>query len=131
MKGLSWSHDGDDWVLDVCGACPVQGEGFVDGLPVYFRARGARWSFRVSEFPNADPVMVGCKATGWLAQGAYGEFPDAGWMRESHSRAIVEACIRGFRKARSGGPCEFAPDGQVPGAPDPNEALVVADEDDE
>lgn len=38
------------------GACPVQAEGTVDGIPFYFRARGNGWSLSI----GVDPIGVSC-----------------------------------------------------------------------
>ncbi|UJR81439.1 hypothetical protein [Sandaracinus amylolyticus] len=110
LAACAWSHDGDDWSIDVGGACPVQGEGDVDGLPMYFRARGEGWSLRIAATPDGNPVAVGFPRAdresppGWEAGGRYGAFPDAGWMPAEHSRAIVEACVRAFRAQRAARP---------------------------
>ena len=37
------------------GACPVQAEGTVDGLPFYFRARGGEWTLSVAATPAGEP----------------------------------------------------------------------------
>ncbi|MCW1754822.1 hypothetical protein [Rhizobium acaciae] len=33
----------------LAGNAPVQGEGNIDGRPLYFRARGAQWSLEIGD----------------------------------------------------------------------------------
>ena len=37
------------------GNCPVQAEGRIDGLPLYFRARSSHWSLGIGGDPVASP----------------------------------------------------------------------------
>lgn len=39
-----------------CGQCPVQAEGKINGLPFYFRSRGASWSLSIASTPDGDPL---------------------------------------------------------------------------
>jgi hypothetical protein len=39
-----------------CGLCPVQAEGTINGLPFYFRSRGASWSLSIAATPDGDPL---------------------------------------------------------------------------
>ena len=39
-----------------CGQCPVQAEGKINGLPFYFRSRGASWSLSIAATPDGDPL---------------------------------------------------------------------------
>jgi len=39
-----------------CGQCPVQAEGKINGLPFYFRSRGASWSLSIASTPDRDPL---------------------------------------------------------------------------
>lgn len=81
---------GGGWKGSVGGQCPVQGEGTVDGLSWYFRARHDEWSFEVwrgpfredGELPIGDPI--------WSARG---EANDASWMRMSEAWSLIEAAI--------------------------------------
>jgi hypothetical protein len=38
------------------GQCPVQAEGKINGLPFYFRSRGANWSLSIAATPDGDPL---------------------------------------------------------------------------
>lgn len=107
--GTEWEHDGEGWSMSTGGACPVQGEGLIDGRAAYFRARGQSWSLRVAFDADADPVRVGGGpdgVRGWYADGLYGGRFDASWMPAAHSRAIVEACVVAIRGAATPGPGE-------------------------
>jgi hypothetical protein len=74
-----------DIVIETIGGnCPVQAEGTVNGVPFYFRARGAAWALHVGHDPLAEDA--------WLYREPYGEWPAAGWMTETDARAFVEAC---------------------------------------
>lgn len=71
--------------IEWSGACPVQGEGTVDGREAYYRSRGEGWQFHVagpSQDVFADDAFV------------YEErryfFPDGGWV----APRVSEACIR-------------------------------------
>lgn len=39
-----------------CGNCPVQAEGFINGLPFYFRSRGGTWSLSIAKSVGKDPL---------------------------------------------------------------------------
>jgi hypothetical protein len=99
---------GDGWSGSIGGACPLQGEGFVDGLPWYFRARGESWSFGVAAAPDGDPVAAGYRdapSGAFYVEGdAEGEQMFAGsWMPYSEAWRHIEASVAAFR-AREVGP---------------------------
>lgn len=98
-------RDGDGWSGTIGGACPLQGDGVVDGLPWYFRARGEAWSFSVAATPDGDAVAAG-----------FSDAPDgsfytngpsdnatpyaAGWMPHSEAWRHIEESIAEFRAMR-------------------------------
>jgi hypothetical protein len=45
-------------MIQTVGACPVEYEGTVDGVPFYFRARGQRWQFGAGGRSVDDAVEV-------------------------------------------------------------------------
>lgn len=98
LASASWSASKDGLVIDVSGACPVQGEGSLDGHPLYFRARHDGWSFCVAASLDGDPVDVGFGSPGWYLEGSYGLDEEASWMPASDSMKIVEACVARIRK---------------------------------
>lgn len=67
--------------LDVrvtCAGAPVQIEGTIDGVPLYFRARHNEWSLTIGD---------------WSIGTEFGTESDASWMPELQAMAIVErAC---------------------------------------
>lgn len=97
LSKTSTKLEGDGMDIDIGGACPVQGYGHVNGLPVYFRARGENWSFSIAALADADPVDVSWgNADGWWFEGEYGSGFDAGWMVAEHSTAIIRACVKAW-----------------------------------
>jgi hypothetical protein len=121
LASMAWSVDqGEDFTIIVGGACPVQGEGNIDGLPLYFRARGDHWSLRIAQHVNGDPVSVAWDELrsdpGWWTECPYGEDYAAGWMSGEHSRLCVMAAIRSWRAA--GGTAALLGCFQTVGAPE-------------
>lgn len=77
-------------IKTIYGNCPVQAEGTVRSrkrgsrkMQWYFRARGNRWSFEVSEnLQTTDPS--------WRYEEPYGEEPfAAGWMEQAEAIAFI------------------------------------------
>lgn len=69
------------------GACPVQGEGVLDGLDVYYRARGSGWSLTVTISENEN----------WtFAQSPYA-WPDGGWLHREESITNICTAVEAFR----------------------------------
>jgi hypothetical protein len=75
----------DGLEIEFAGACPVQGEGTLDGHDVYYRSRGEGWQFHVAG-PSGD--VFGDDA--WEYAEVPYIFPDGGWV----DRSVSEACIR-------------------------------------
>ena len=70
-----------------CIACPVQIEGSIDGVPIYFRARGTRWSLGI----GGDAVM----APAWSIGGPYGRSKvAAGWMPHKVAWRLLRKGVR-------------------------------------
>lgn len=95
-----------EWDLDdrfrIREAGPVQGEGHIDGLPAYFRARHQGWSMAISSDPDGDAVETSSvDLPGWYAEGNYGRRSDASHMLCTNSRRIIEAFISAFRAHRA------------------------------
>ena len=76
------------------GNCPVQAEGFIAGVPFYFRARGQRWSFSVGRDPVGNPE--------WTHREPWGddEFA-AGWMPEETALELIAKAARLYMKDRA------------------------------
>ena len=87
------------WSGCVGGESRVQGWGRVDGLPWYFRARGAAWSLEIVDDESIDPQqlpIVG-EVSGWLIEEDYGVSPQASYMASSAAWSLIEKCIEKFR----------------------------------
>lgn len=78
------------------GQCPVQSEGFIDGKPYYFRARGASWSIGIG---GGDPVTE----PDWEYEEDYGTWPEAGYMSETEAVEFIHKAVRLFRTASASG----------------------------
>lgn len=78
------------------GNCPVQGEGTINGVPFYFRARGQRWAMSIGE----DPIGISCgQQEGWHRSEAWGEDEyAAGWMPRETARDIIFRCADDYSK---------------------------------
>jgi len=98
LASMAWNAKSDSLDIVVGGACPVQGEGKLDGLPIYFRARHDGWSFAICQKKHDDAVNVAWgDSPGWWTECDYGSSFDAGWMSGDHSRLCVMAAIRSWR----------------------------------
>lgn len=80
-------HD-DGINIEFGGACPVQGEGTVDGFGVYYRSRGHGWSLEIY-VGGEDPWEYGENLYAW---------PDGGWIDKSESILNIMKAITKFRK---------------------------------
>lgn len=103
-KAMGALH-GDAWWCELGGACPVQGDGEVDGVPFYFRARGRHWSIEFGLGTDEDGRLTGetIFERGGETVGEY----SASWMRARHAAALVRASVNDFRIWR--GPPEKTP----------------------
>lgn len=91
----------------IYGDCPVQAEGFIDGEPFYFRARGLGWSLSIGSdfedktsrgFHGRDVVL----RPKWKHVEAWGDRPyAAGWMPVETARELIEKGANLFRSATS------------------------------
>lgn len=74
-------------VIDsIGGFCPTQGEGTIDGVPFYFRARHGAWGMGVGK----DPVGVAMgMVEGFLREG---DDPTSGYMEEAEVERIIREC---------------------------------------
>lgn len=88
-------QEGEGWSGSIGGACPLQGDGVVDGLRWYFRARGQHWSLSVAWRGGVEPADVTATGDdGWYVEGEADEKDAyaASWMRHSEAwRHIVES----------------------------------------
>ncbi len=83
----------EGWEGGIYGACPLQGEGTVNGRHWYFRARGDDWSFAVYRGEVLETELL------WSANGPYeGVASTAGWMHYSEAWEIIASCIEMARE---------------------------------
>lgn len=79
--------------IEFGGACPVQGDGTVDGRTVYYRSRGSGWEFSVAPIGSTDALGANC----W----EYGEtpyhWPDGGWVHADVSRECIRRAVAKWR----------------------------------
>jgi hypothetical protein len=81
-------------IENIGGNCPVQAEGFVDGKPFYFRARGQQWSLGIGADPIGNPD--------WIYSERYSDEPyAAGWMTVAEARDFI---AKAFALYESGAP---------------------------
>lgn len=75
----TFEYDGDGLTVRFYGACPVQGDGMVDGVPLYFRARYSGWSVRIGEALKEDEWD---DEKMWVSRGKWGDDSgvEAGFM---------------------------------------------------
>ena len=76
------------------GNCPVQGDGRIDGVPFYFRARGDRWSLSIGADPLGNPA--------WRHVRRYGSGFDAGWMSDDEARSLLEQALARYEAGLPG-----------------------------
>jgi len=86
---------GEGYEVPFGGACPVQGDGIVDGFPCYYRSRGAGWSFTVYP-PGTDDDDLETPAVWEHAEICY-LWPDGGWVSTARSVACIERAVAKFR----------------------------------
>lgn len=83
------------------GTFPVQGEGTIDGVPLYFRARGAQWSLDIGRHDDSDRPPL------WWHVEEWGEWPDAGYMPEEKALAMIDKAVALYREQK---PEQIGPD---------------------
>ena len=101
ISDLEWESEqsGDGWDGRIHGYVPVQGNGTIDGLPWYFRARWDSWSLSISEDADTDPIEVRWRnASGWYYEDTWGEMFEAGWMPFETAWEIIIECFEKYRR---------------------------------
>lgn len=77
-----------------CCTAPVQFEGEVDGLALYFRARGDRWDCAIA--PTLEDA-IGETNLAYYKESDYGEDYDASWMPHKEALELILGCVQEFR----------------------------------
>lgn len=88
---------GDGIDLQFGGMCPVQAEGAIDGREVYYRSRGAGWSFSVAPLGSDD--VFDPKA--WHYEERRYFWPDGGYVDATVSEACIRRAVALWRKEGS------------------------------
>lgn len=84
------------------GYAPVQAEGWVDGLPFYFRARGPHWELRIAAV-GGDPIA----SPEWVYGEAYGKEPvDASYMPLDEAEELIRSTIARYLRGEPPKPSE-------------------------
>ncbi len=80
-----------DWLS---GFCPVQAEGSIDGHPLYFRARGARWSLEIGNATGNEKSL-------FRHEEDWGTWPDAGYMPDEIALEMIDKAVEVYRGAKA------------------------------
>jgi hypothetical protein len=78
------------------GACPVQGEGMVDGRHCYYRSRGEGWQFSVAPPGGSDEDVFADDA--WEYSESPYIFPEGGWVHPEVTEAGIRKAVAKFRE---------------------------------
>jgi hypothetical protein len=79
-----------------CVSAPVQFEGELDGLHLYFRARGNHWDCAIA--PTLDDAVAEENLV-YYKESDYGQDDfEASWMPHEEALAFVLSCIREYRE---------------------------------
>jgi hypothetical protein len=87
-----------DAEFEVSGECPVQGSGTVLGRDLYFRARGAAWSFDVADNASRLPSDGYKNSDGFYREADY---PEASWMALATAVNIILRCLEEYTGVRA------------------------------
>lgn len=87
------SIDDDGISISWGGACPVQGDGEINGRSCYYRSRGEGWQFHVAA-PRADDPLAD---EAWSYEERKYSFPDGGWVTAGVSAACIRKAVRQWR----------------------------------
>ncbi len=79
-----------------CKTAPVQFEGELDGLHLYFRARGNDWDCAIA--PTLDDAIAEENLV-YYKESTYGEDDfDASWMPHKDALTLILNCVREYRE---------------------------------
>lgn len=103
-----FQDEADSLKCHIYGDCPVQGDGWLRGYPIYFRARGSSWSFILSCDPEIEPsglregqqpgFFIDDDYGGYALWDDYGSDFDASYMPYEDAEAIIRNCAKRFLK---------------------------------
>lgn len=90
---------------DLAGQIPVQGEGEIQGYPLYFRAKWDCWTFRVAlngDINIATIIDPQDEQHGFFTDGEWqgyyldGDYGEASYMRYDTAEALIRYCAKKF-----------------------------------
>lgn len=84
--------------IEFGGACPVQGDGEVDGQECYYRSRGEGWQFHVA----CEGDVFDEDAWEYFERVNY--FPDAGWVHRDVTMDRIARAVSIYRQQQSRNP---------------------------
>lgn len=80
--------------IEFGGACPVQGDGNVEGRTAYYRSRGEGWELEIAR-AGADVF----DDDNWIYAERPYFFPDGGWVSARVSRECIRRAVKAWREA--------------------------------
>ncbi len=80
-------------LVELAGSCPVQGQGQIDGLYWYFRARGAEWRLQVGGNENGTKAPVWWHGEEWPTDDGFG----AGYLSDEEAVGCILKSVELFR----------------------------------
>lgn len=98
MDLMTGKIDEPDFQVEWGGACPVQGTGIVDGQPLYYRARGSRWSVEIG--PGADDhddLRFSNEGARFFYEEQPYIWPDGGWIDAAESERNIRTAVQKYR----------------------------------
>lgn len=78
-------------------AAPMQAEGTIQGTPFYFKARGDRYRFAVSEDQNISPVVMKAGDPGFYTAV---DLPDADCLSFEEAEVVIERLTDQYLRER-------------------------------
>jgi hypothetical protein len=85
-----------------CTACPVQVEGEVDGLTLYFRSRWDSWSLAIAkDLDQAVRANRQADAVFYHESSAGLSGFDASWLEPAEVDQVLRACLTAFRAGQT------------------------------
>jgi hypothetical protein len=84
-------------LICTCATAPVQFEGELDGLHLYFRARGEHWDCAIA--PTLDEAISEENLV-YYKESDYGQHEfDASWMPHKEALELILSCIQEYKEA--------------------------------
>jgi hypothetical protein len=94
----SGTYESPGVFVEFGGACPVQGDGEIDGHKCYYRSRGNGWQFEIYDgdfFGDTEP-----RVDVWDYWERPYIFPDGGWVHPDVSCSCIARAVDKWRQTR-------------------------------